>query len=140
MILNMKLIIIIITLSISLSCFSQKKEIDYNESILLEYAILGIKEYNLVTSYKSEFTKDYDINNYFNFGRIIKDCNGINKKIVLFAFESKSGGPHASIYLILSDGLFASFLSRGYSIRTPKDEIEYFKQLKDGDYLFHCGL
>lgn len=136
----MKTLILIFFLLINLYSYSQKKEFSYDESILLEYAILGIKEYDLGASEKSEFTKYYDTTNYLNFGRIIKDCEGIKRKIILYVFKSKVGKYNASIYMTYSDGMFESFLSRGYSVQSPENEFNSFKTLKDGKDLFHCGL
>ena len=136
----MKTITLIFSLTICITSYSQKKEFDYNESILLEYAILGMKEYDLVSRNESNFIESFDTTNYLSFCRIIKDCEGIDQKIILYTFKNKVGEYHASIYMIYSDSMFESFLSRGYSIQSPKDEINYFKQLKDGKDLFHCGI
>ena len=136
----MKTLILTFFLIISFSSYSQKKEFNYDESILLEYAILGIKEYDFATSKKSEFNENYDSTKYLTYGRIIKDCEGISRKIILYVFKSKVGKHNASTYMIYSDGLFESFLSRGYSVQSPENELNYFKKLKDGDDLFNCGI
>jgi hypothetical protein len=136
----MKTIILTFFLIINFSSYSQKKEFNYDESILFEYALLGIKEYDFATSKKSEFNKYYDTTKYLTHGRIIKDCEGINRKIILYVFKSKVGKYNASIYMIYSDGLFESFLSRGYSVQSPENEFNDFKNMKDGDDLFHCGI
>ena len=136
----MKTLILTLFLTINFSSYSQKKEFNYDESILLEYAKLGIKEYDLATSKKSEFNKNYDTTKYLTHGRIIKDCEGISKKIILFVFKSKVGKYNASTYMVYSDGLFESFLSRGYSVQSPENELNYFKNLKDVEDLFHCGI
>jgi len=136
----MKTLILTLFLIINFSSYSQKKEFNYNESILLEYAILGIKEYDLASSKKSEFNKNYDTTKYLTYGRMIKDCEGISRKIIIYVFKSKVGKYNASTYMIYSDGLFESFLSRGYSIQSPENEFNNFKNMKDGDDLFHCGL
>jgi len=115
----MKTLILTLFLIINFSSYSQKKEFNYNESILLEYAILGIKEYDLASSKKSEFNKNYDTTKYLTYGRMIKDCEGISRKIIIYVFKSKVGKYNASTYMIYSDGLFESFLSRGYSIQSP---------------------
>jgi len=136
----MKTLILTLFLTINFSSYSQKKEFNYDESILLEYAKLGIKEYDLATSKKSEFNKNYDTTKYLTHGRIIKDCEGISKKIILFVFKSKVGKYNASTYIVYSDGVFESFLTRGYSVQSPDNELNYFKNLKDGEDLFHCGI
>ena len=136
----MKTLILTFFLIISFSSYSQKKEFNYDESILLEYAILGIKEYDFATSKKSEFNENYDSTKYLTYGRILKDCEGISRKIILYVFKSKVGKHNASTYMIYSDGLFESFLSRGYSVQSPENELNYFKKLKDGDDLFNCGI
>jgi hypothetical protein len=136
----MKTLILTYLLIINFSSYSQEKEFNYDESILLEYAILGIKEYDIASSKKSEFIENYDTSNYLTFGRIIEDCEGISRKIILYVFKSKVGKYNASTYMIYSDGLFESFLSRGYSIQSPENELNYFKKLKDGEDLFHCGI
>jgi len=87
----MKTLILTFFLIINFSSYSQKKEFNYDESILLKYTILGIKEYDLSTSNKSEFSKYYDTTNYLTLGRSIKDCEGISRKIVIYVFKSKVG-------------------------------------------------
>ena len=136
----MKTLIITFFTLITLLSYSQEKEFNYAESLLLEYAILGIKEYDIASSKKSKFLENYDISNYFTFGKIIKDCEGKNRKVILYAFKSKVGKYHASVYMIYSDGLFNSFLNRGYSIQSPENELNYFENLKDGEDLFQCGI
>jgi len=136
----MKTLILILFLTINLYSFSQKTEFNYDEPILLEYAKLGILEYDLASSKKSEFNKNYDTTKYLTYGRVINDCEGISRKIILFVFKSKVGQYTASTYMIYSDGLFESFLSRGYSAQSAENELNYFKNLKDGGNLFHCGI
>jgi hypothetical protein len=121
-------------------CVLPKKPFEYNQEILIKYAVLGMEEYFSSDSSKI-FKKEFDIDNPFIVGKIVDDCKGKKHKVVLVSFNNRKGKGNASVYMVYSnDSFFDTILNRGTSIQTAKKEIKYFRNNDYTDLLFSCEI
>ena len=121
--------------------YGQESEFEYNEDIMVRYAILAMEERNIRLSKQSEFSKNFDTVNYLTIGKVLKDCEGNDKKVILVIFDGKKRKSNASVYMIYSRyNTFDTFLRTGSSIQSAKSEFCGFWNMEDGEDLFNCGI
>lgn len=138
----MRTIATIIVLLGTLNLFGQDGTFQYDNQIIVKYAITALEEFNAhITGTSKELKSEYELDNSTSYGRIMKDCEGEKVRVVMVVFPSKNEDGHASVSLTYSeDNQFGMILNREYSIQTGEEAIEGFKNSDFGDFLFGCGL
>ncbi len=126
---------------------SEENNIEFDKKFASKYAIIALKEYySNSQQIKSNFRSDYKTMNPIITYRKLKDCQGIERDVVLVTFERIKRKGSASVYMKYQDGFLVSILNRSFSSVNPNSTIEQFKQLKQyknydiAEFLFGCGV
>ena len=140
MLIKLHSIIVILILLSGSFLEAQDGEFEYNPLIARDFGLAALKETFSKNNDKS-FEKEFNIDKYKTYGRLIMDCEGSTQRIIMVAYPSKKENGCAMVLMAYSyDRTTGSVFHREKTIETANGLIDSFKEGNWTEEVFHCGL